>query len=86
MANFDDVNGSFRSVGELAVADRRGNNSIKATSPIAVRTSPRIVKNSPCLLDLAGMGWSTGGGVVGTSFCLRFFFLRFDFRDMEIVR
>ncbi len=72
------------SVGELAVADRRGNNSIRATSPIAVRTNPRSVKNSPRLLGLATMGRDGGSDIVGTSFCSPFLFSRFDSRDIEI--
>jgi len=81
--NFDELSGSSGFVGEFAEADRRGNNSIKATSPIAVRTNPTIAKNSPCLLGLATVGWDCGSGIVGTFICGFLFLLRFDLLDIE---
>jgi hypothetical protein len=83
MLNFDELSGSSEFVGELADADRRGNSSIKATSPIAVRTNPTIVKNSPCLLGLAAVGWDAGCGIVGAFICGFFFLLRFDLLDIR---
>jgi hypothetical protein len=79
MLNFDELSGSSRFVGELAEADRRGNNSIKATSPTVVRTNPTIVNNSPCLLGLAMVGWDIGCGILGALVCCIFFRLRFRF-------
>jgi hypothetical protein len=70
---------SLGSKGFLGDAVRRGNNSINVTSPIAVRTNPTIVKNSPCLLDLAELGWDAGSGIVGTSICRCLLFLPFGF-------
>lgn len=77
MLNLDELSGSSGFAGELAAADRRGNNSIKATSPAAVRTNPSIVRDSPCLLGLAATGWDTGGRIGG--FDRGFFFRFFDF-------
>lgn len=54
--------------------------SIKVISP---STSPRSVKNSPALLEPEAVGWTTGRGGLGTTFCLRFFPLPFDFLDMN---
>jgi len=39
MVNVDEVSTWYESVGGVAVVDRRGNNSIKVTKPIAARTS-----------------------------------------------
>ena len=39
-------------MGDAAVADKRGYNSIRATNPIAVKTSEVIARVSPILLGL----------------------------------
>src|SRR2546423_6247564 len=78
MVDLDEPSTSSKSVVDVTAADRRGNNSIKATSPVPVRTNPRIVKNNPYLLGLATMGRDCGCGIVGASPCLRFLLLRFD--------
>ncbi len=83
MVNVDEVSTWYESVGGVAVVDRRGNNSIKVTKPIAARTSPAIVKISACLLGLAAMGWDCGGGTMGTPIRCFFFLLRFDLLDIE---
>ena len=85
--NLDDANWLPRSSGGVAAGDRRANNVIKDSSPINARTIPSFVQN--CESDLATMGiggWDGCCGTLGTAFCLRFFFLRFDFLDIGLAK
>jgi hypothetical protein len=83
MVNFDELNGSLRSRGELASADRRGNNSSKVIRDISPITIPSIVQIGVRLLEAMGAGGrNCGCGIVGVVFCLRRLFLPFDFLDI----
>jgi hypothetical protein len=83
--NLDELNGSSRSVGELAVADSRGKSSIRATRDISPIPTPSIVQVCVCLLGTVGMvGRPCDGCISGGTFCLRFFFLPFNSIDIGL--
>ena len=85
--NLDDANWLPKSSGGVAAGDRRGNNGIKDSSPINARSIPSFVQNCESGLATMGAGGRDGcRGALGTTFCLRFFFLPFDFLDIGLAK